>query len=182
MSAHINLYDRRDSFGWISIGLHWLTAAIVITMWILGKNIADGAIDEIAARRALHVTLGLSTWVLLAARIAWRLAMPHPRAQGQSLRIHRFARVFHYVLLAALGVMLLSGPLLAWLLPEQEPSVDIVRTIHAGTANILFLLVVIHVGGALKHLMFHHDDTIVRMLWPLRNRGSGASQGAAARK
>jgi len=170
MNAYTTLFDRRDSFGWISIGLHWLTAAIVITMWILGKSIADGAIDEIAARRAVHVTLGLSAWILLAGRIAWRLAVPHPRAQGQSLRTHRFARAFHYLLLAALAVMLLSGPLLAWFLHGQSPSVDVLHTVHAGTANVLFLLVVIHIGGALKHLMFHDDDTIVRMLWPRRDR------------
>ena len=40
----------------------------------------------------------------------------------------------------------------------------------------LFVLVIVHIGGALKHLMFHTDDTIVRMLWPGRTDEKEAAE------
>jgi len=30
--------------------------------------------------------------------------------------------------------------------------------------------VLIHLGGTLKHIIFHEDDTIVRMLWPKKRQ------------
>jgi len=102
------LFDRPDSYGWISIGLHWLVAIVVTVMWFVGKSISTQPPGDLEAMRHLHVTLGLSTWIVLVGRIAWRLRVAHPRAAGQSLRVHRIARSFHYLMLLALGVMLLS--------------------------------------------------------------------------
>ena len=69
-------------------------------------------------------------------------------------------------MLFVLGMMLISGPVLAGLLAAGNPAADGVRFIHATAANVLFLLVLVHILGALKHLMFHQDETIERMLWP----------------
>lgn len=160
------LIDRPDSYGWISIALHWLVAAIVIAMWFIGKSISGQPPDEIDATRNLHVTIGLSAWLLIFGRIVWRLVIPHPRAHGQTQRTHKLARAVHYLMLAALSVMLLSGPLLAWLSPGGSHFAGAVRAVHASAGNFLFLLLVVHILGALKHLMFHDDETIERMLWP----------------
>lgn len=162
------LYDRPDSFGWASIALHWLAAALVILLWFLGKSIASQPLDEIDARRTLHVTVGLVAWLLLALRIGWRLWSGHPQVAGQSLHIHRFAKTVHYFMLAVLTCMLLSGPFLALAYADNSGLNNVARFIHACGANLLYALVVLHILGALKHLMFHDDDTIVRMLWPNR--------------
>ncbi|MBT8146708.1 MAG: cytochrome b/b6 domain-containing protein, partial [Gammaproteobacteria bacterium] len=113
MSQSNSLQDQPNSFGWISISLHWITAVIITALWILGRSIEFQAVDAIDARRTLHVTVGLIAWLVLAGRIFWRLKHPHPRAVGQSNRIHRVARFAHYLMLGLLGIMLLSGPLLA---------------------------------------------------------------------
>ncbi len=161
------LYDRPDSFGWLSIALHWLTAVLIIAMWIIGQNISvqpDGSPD---AYRELHVTLGLSVWILLAGRILWRARVAHPKADGVGERTHRFARAFHYLMLATLSVLILSGPVVAW---AGYPSTvgQAAFTAHRYAGNTMFALVLLHILGALKHLMFHHDDSIIRMLWPKR--------------
>ena len=166
MSRNRNLYDRPNSFGWISILLHWITAAIIIVMWFLGKSILSQPADEIDARRSLHITLGLVTWLLLAARIVWRFKTPHPHVEGQSDRIHRFARMIHYIMLIVLSAMLLSGPALAWALDNYPAGIALLHGIHSSMSNLLFALVLLHLLGAMKHLMFHDDETLLRMLFP----------------
>jgi cytochrome b561 len=162
------LQDRPDSFGWISIALHWLTAVLITALWIIGRSIEFQAVDSIDARRSLHVTLGLAAWLLLAARIAWRLKNPHPRAFGQSELIHRVARATHYLMLMLLAIMLVSGPLLAWSSSTLPAMAAGIHSVHGAGANLLLLLVVIHVAGALKHLMFNDDETIARIFVPRR--------------
>ncbi|MEZ5490395.1 MAG: cytochrome b/b6 domain-containing protein [Gammaproteobacteria bacterium] len=168
ITPSVKWYDQPDSFGWISIALHWLTAAVIIALWFLGKSIEFQAADQLAERRSLHVTLGLVAWLLLAARIFWRLRHAHPRARGQGKRIHQVARFTHYWMLALLSIMLLSGPLLAWTLSNLPDLAGLLHRLHALSANLLALLIVIHIAGALKHLMFNDDETVARIFIPRR--------------
>ena len=116
------------------------------------------------ARRSLHVTIALSTWLLLLFRIYWRAKMKHPRARGQSLFIHRVARTTHYTMLVCVGLMMVSGPVMVFV--ENPMLTEVAFTIHAASGTALLALVLVHIGGTLKHIIFHEDDTIVRMLWP----------------
>ncbi len=168
MTTSSNLYDSPNSFGWISIALHWATALAVVALWFLGKSIMWVPAEELDARRSLHIVTGLSLWLLLAGRILWRLRVKHPRAIGQSDRTHAVARAAHFLMLAALVIMLVSGPLMAWLLPERTALANAALAVHATTATVLIVMVVLHIGGALKHLMFHDDETIARIFVPRR--------------
>lgn len=157
--------DQPDSFGWISIIVHWLTSILIIVLWFIGRSILEqDSLAAIDARRSLHVTIALSAWLLLLFRIVWRLRMHHPRATGQSLFIHRFARTVHYVMLFVISLMMISGPIIAWV--DSQTITDYAYFVHSNSANVLFALVLLHIGGTLKHIIFHEDDTIVRMLWP----------------
>ena len=159
------MLDQEDSFGWVSILLHWLTTVLIITLWFIGRSITEqGSLEAVDARRSLHVTIALSSWLLLLFRVVWRLRMHHPRASGQSLFIHRFARTVHYIMLAVLGLMMVSGPIMAWV--DNQAIVATALVVHSNSASVLFGLVLLHIGGTLKHIIFHEDDTIVRMLWP----------------
>ncbi len=159
------VFDQPDSFGWLSIALHWLSAVVIIAMWIIGKNITVQPDGSPGFYRELHITLGLTAWVLLAGRIVWRIRVPHPRSAGLGPRTHSFARAFHYVMLALLTLLIVSGPLVAWT-GTPAPLGAAAYTVHRYAGNGMFVLVVLHILGAMKHLMFHHDDSIVRMLWP----------------
>ena len=97
-------------------------------------------------------------------RIVWRLRMHHPRARGQSLFIHRVARTVHYVMLVGIALMMISGPFM--ILFDEDTVTGIAFFVHRNTATAMLALVVVHIGGTLKHIIFHEDDTIVRMLWP----------------
>ena len=145
--------------------LHWLTTTIIIVLWFVGQSITEQeSIEAIDMRRDMHATIAFSAWLLLLFRIVWRLKSHHPRATGQTLFIHRVARTVHYIMLIAVGVMMITGPIVYWI---QSDSVrDLAFAAHATTASVLFGLVLVHIGGTLKHIIFHEDDTIVRMLWP----------------
>jgi len=159
------LVDQPDSFGWVSILVHWVTSVLIITLWFIGRSITEqDSVEAVDARRSLHVTIALSAWLLLLFRIYWRVRMKHPRARGQSLLIHRVARTTHYTMLVVIGLMMVSGPIMIYV--ENQALADLALTIHAASGSVLLALVLFHIGGTLKHIIFHEDDTIVRMLWP----------------
>lgn len=167
MNPHLDLKDKSDSFGWISIALHWATATIVMAMWFIGQSIyAQSSLESIDAVRNLHITIGLLSWALIAGRIAWRLRNGHPRVAGQTLRTHRIARSAHYLMLGLLGIVIITGPLMAWLGSWESPLFSLLHTVHQIAANVLCALIIVHILASLKHLMFHEDETIVRILMP----------------
>lgn len=190
--AHSNLYDSSSIYGWISILLHWSTAIVIIVLWLIGKSILSAEGELADERRALHVSTAASAWLVILARVIWRLRSGHPRVRGQSLLIHRIARLTHYASLVVLVLMLVSGPLLVWSRGHPVNVFGLVSIpgpvspsnslgefawgVHSSSALLLFVLVVVHIGGALKHLMFHTDDTIVRMLWPGRTVDEEAAE------
>ena len=135
-------------------------------MWFIGQSIALQSIEQIDARRSLHVTLGLIVWLPLVVRIVWRFKAGHPRVNGQTLMTHRLAKAAHYVMLLLLLVMLISGPLMAWVMPERSALSEIAFSFHSFAAKALAVLVVLHILAALKHLMFHEDETVARIFVP----------------
>lgn len=161
--------DRPDSFGWISIALHWTTAIVIIAMWVIGKSMSFATDGSTLSWRNVHIALGLGAWALLAGRIGWRIVCAHPRADGLSKATHNMAKTVHYVMLASLTALIASGPLLAWL-GRGMPAGSAAFFIHSYAGDLLAILVITHILGALKHLMFHQDDSVIRMLWPKREK------------
>jgi len=173
MSYKLSLLDRTNSFGWLSIGLHWFATLAIVLLWLIGQSIASQSLDQIDARRSLHVTLGLVAWMPLVARIAWRFKSGHPHVNGQTLLTHRLAKAAHYVMLLVLMVMLISGPLMAWAMPDRTDLSELAFSFHSNAAKVLAVLVVFHILAALKHLMFHEDETVARIFVPRAKDNTG---------
>lgn len=180
----LQLHDKPDSYGWVSIVLHWVSAALIICLWFIGQSISGQTTGEMDARLSLHVSVAIFAWLFLLIRIIWRVSVRHPQVDGQSMRIRKVARIAHYLILVLLAVMLVSGPILAWAggksililgkvnfpmaATRNTELADAVFAIHSMAATVLIALLILHILGALKQLMFNDDDTIVRMLWPKR--------------
>ena len=180
--AQSALYDTDSIYGWISILLHWTTSIAIVVLWFVGKGILNAEPDAIDAQRQLHVSIAASAWLVIAFRIYWRFRSGHPHVEGQSIFIHRVAKIAHYAMLIVVSLMLVSGPLMVWAgghsigifawlsIPAPIGASDSLRElawfIHSNSALLLILLILLHIGGALKHLMFHTDHTIARMIWP----------------
>lgn len=169
MSKSSSLLDTKNSFGWLSIGLHWFATLAIFLLWFIGQSIASQSAEQIDARRSLHVTLGLIAWLPLVARIAWRYKSAHPHVNGQTLLTHRLAKATHYGMLLILAVMLISGPFMAWAMPDRGILLELAFSVHSFAAKALAVLVVLHILAALKHLMFHEDETVARIFVPRRD-------------
>ena len=176
----MRVQDTDSGYGWISIALHWLAAAIVLAMWTIGIMSQAAAEADAPALVHLHTTIGVTAYVLLWGRIVWRFAVGHPRPHpGQAALLFPLARGFHFLLLVAIGVMLVSGPLMVWSAGEaievfavaipspvaELPGVhEVLRKLHALTASLILLGVVLHVLAVLKHVIINRDGTFDKIM------------------
>ena len=93
----------------------------------------------------------------------------------------------HYVLLAAIVLMLLSGPLAGWAsgggieiftarIPGAQPALPglylVARMAHIVGAVTLGIGTVLHVAGVLKHMFIDRDHTFDRIMMPPPRRQS----------
>lgn len=171
--------DTGNAYGWMSILAHWLSAFLIIALWFTGDSTQSQKLDT-SSLLSLHVTLALSVFLLLWARIAWRIFARHPQVSRQSLFSHRAALILHFLMLFSLACMLVSGPVVALASSDEiklfasypletniaisEDIYEIARGMHGYFATVLLLAVLIHIAAAFKHLMFNDDDTFVRIL------------------
>ena len=176
----VRLQDTSHGYGWISIALHWLTAAIVLTMWIVGTMSQVASEGDYQFLIHLHSTIGVATYVLLWARIAWRFKVGHPGPRpGQHTFLFPVAKWFHFLLLAAIGTMLISGPLMVWsagdaidvfafAIPSpigaNPPLHDVLRIIHGYTASLIVVGIVVHVVAVFKHMIVNRDGTFDKIM------------------
>lgn len=160
-----------------TIALHWLTAGLVLGLWLVGTFLED-LVPNGALRSGIwsaHFDLGFVLTALVVAFLAWR------RSGGRNLPVedpgllHGLAKATHaalYVLLLVIvglgianafvrGVSLgpLSLPQIgdpAWRRPLTHW--------HGLAANILMALALFHAAAALVHHYLWHDTVLRRML------------------
>lgn len=167
---------RYDGF---SILLHWLTAALVVTLWTSGQTIdffPKGA-PKIDAR-SVHITLGATLGVVLIARILWRASAGRRLPLADSGWLGTAARVVHYGLYLLVGVTVTLGILNAWqrgdvlfnvyTIPQLIPGdLALKRTIgdlHGDFADIVLIIAGLHAAAALAHHYLLRDRVLRRML------------------
>ena len=190
----MRLKDTPTGYGWISILLHWITAILILVMLFVGNSIeAVGGSVRIEAIN-LHTSIGLSAYVLLLGRIVWRFAYGHPGPQeGQQGVFYVIGKWVHYIMLVALGVMIVTGPVMAWAsgldiavfdwltIPASAvpnyPLRDALHVVHRFCAIVLFVGFLLHLGGVYKHTAFNRDGTFIKMIIPERTRGGAEKTG-----
>ena len=171
-------------YGRVSMLLHWLIGAA-----LLGQIAFGFLLDEIAPRATparagvinLHKSFGLVLGVLIAARIAWRLAHPPPGwPDSMTLAQRRAAEIGHRSLYACMVLMPVSGYVASnfskygirffgLALPPWGAELPAVygffNGLHIATAFALCALIVGHVLATLKHALIDRDAVFGRM-WP----------------
>jgi len=184
----MQLRDTPGGYGWISIGLHWITALGIFALLFAGSSIGD----EIASPALrLHTTIALCLYAVFWWRIAWRIRQGHPTFAGPTRISHRLAVLVHYALIGAVAVMLVSGPLMAWSgdrplmlfnweipspIPVNAKAFGMLRSIHAWTAAFIGLCVTVHICGVLKHMIVDRDDVFDRIMVPAAQAGAPRRQ------
>jgi cytochrome b561 len=172
--------DTSNGYGWISIALHWLAAVIVLTMFVIGTMSQSADDAEYLRLVHLHITIGIAAYPLLWGRIIWRFAVGHPgRLPKQSAFFFSIGKYFHFVLLVAIAVMLLTGPLMVWTAGERihvfalaipgpfakhEAVQHALRAVHGYTAWFILAAMILHVLAVFKHTVLDRDGTFDKIM------------------
>lgn len=178
----MTLRNNSDRWGSLSIGLHWLTFILILSLAIVGFVMTDLPNGPLKIQiYALHKSTGLTVLALTAIRLLWRLISKSPKITANTPAWQALvAKLTHGILYLLLFAMPISG----WLynsaagfplkyfglfkLPKlsgYDPQLkEWAGDAHETFFYILALLMLIHAGAALKHHYLDKDNTLTRML------------------
>ena len=187
----MRLMNNTKSWGALARLLHWAMAALIFFMIGFGVymvNFVENPLAQFPLYQT-HKSWGFVAFVLVLARLTWRLAnRAHPVLPEMS-RLEAFAaRAGHIGLYALMIIMPISGWLMASASPLQDlfgiknevfglfempdPFVPgdegleaIFSTIHFLGAIAFVVLILGHAAAALRHHFVKRDDVLARMCW-----------------
>lgn len=174
--------EPRNRYSTVSLILHWLIAALVVTQvsLIWAHEATDGPISREFVQ--IHKSVGLTILVLTLARLGWRIANPAIPLPDEMPRWRKLlARATHVLFYAFLIGMPLVGwaassaggrdiqwfGLFPWPLLPIDGGRDMARDLmdmHELAAKALYVLIALHVAGALKHHFVDRDNVLHRMI------------------
>lgn len=180
--------EHEHRYSTVSLVLHWLIAAMVLAQVLLIT--AHEAIDGPLSRELvqIHKASGLTILVLTLARIGWRLANPAIALPDHMKRWEKLlARATHVLFYAALIVIPLTGWMassasgreISWFGLFQWPLLPVgggrdaardLMDLHELAVKGLYVLIALHVAGALKHHFVDRDNVLRRMIPVLPRR------------
>ncbi|WP_206485221.1 cytochrome b [Thalassotalea sp. G2M2-11] len=158
--------------------LHWLMFVLIALTFIFieFRSLFDKGTDERELMKLIHFTLGFSVFILMLVRFIVRSQSTNKKAIST---VH--PKVAAYIHLAFYGLFLLM-PILGWLtlnaegkdlvflgleLPAlinpNESLAELFEETHETIGKILYLLITLHVLGALFHHFVKKDQTINKM-------------------
>ena len=187
-----NFTGERQQFSWSMRFLHWLMAAMVLTM--LGIGVAMVAsLGDYHRLVSIHRPLGIAILILVAIRYVNRQfstlpAFPASMSSQERVVAHA-SEILLYNLLFVLPLVgwgmlsaarypiVLCGSLhLFPILPRSMMLYAMLRKTHTILAYLLFLAFVGHFGAVLFHTLIVRDGLLARML-PWRAHGNTNRRG-----
>lgn len=172
--------EPRNRYSTVSLILHWLIAALVVTQVLLVAG--HEAIEGDRALLNLHKSVGLSILVLTLVRLGWRIAnpaLPLPEAMPRWQKlVARATHVLFYVFLIAMPLVgwaasSAAGRDIVWFGLFEWPLLPIgggremagsLMDLHEAAAKALYVLIALHIVGALKHHFVDRDNVLHRMI------------------
>ena len=169
------------SYTRLAKGLHWLMAIMIPGMLALGLYMHELPFSpEKLQLYSWHKWTGVTIFMLVWVRLAWRIAHPPPPLpSSMSVRMRLAAQSSHAVLYALMMVIPISGWLMSsalgvstvWfgilplpdLLSRDRELADLLRLVHQGLNILLMLILTGHVGATLWHQLVLKDNILRRM-------------------
>ena len=175
-----------------AIALHWLIAVGIIVNVALALSADSLPDDWVRPVIDTHKSIGITVLGLAILRVLWRAThRPPPLPENFPAWERRSAHIAHWCLYALIFAMPLSGWLhdSAWkaaathpmslfhvipwfrigFIMDQPPALkehlhDLFGLIHTSLAYVLYVLLGLHIAGALKHEWIDRKSVIRRML------------------
>lgn len=169
--------------------LHWLLAAMILTMLFVGI----GMVASVSARHAwlvnFHKPLGIAILLLVIVRVVVRWRNPPPALPAdlpvlQKLAAHASHWLLYLLMLAlplvgwamlsagGYPVMLGSSLRLPSIFPAGPVGFAVLRHLHTWLALLLFATFLAHMAAALYHGLIRRDGVLSSMTWRRRARGA----------
>ncbi|MBS0416095.1 MAG: cytochrome b [Proteobacteria bacterium] len=166
-------------YGTPAIVLHWLTFALVVIVGVLGLLHDDWPKQTQSFWINMHAVLGTFLWLMLLARLTWRIRQPPPPAAANLSRFAlRFSSPVHMALYALLFVIPLVGFVtfvyhgrvfdfgffqIDFGIEKNRAVFHPTEDIHGYLAYALFALATLHAAAALWHHFYLRDGVLQRM-------------------
>lgn len=174
--------EPRNRYSAVSLSLHWVIALAVVAqiLLIMAHDATEGALSREFTQA--HKAVGMTILVLTLGRLGWRLAHPLIALPAGTPTWERIlSRGTQFLFYAVLLVMPLTGWLassaaardISWFGLFQWPLLPIgggreaagqFMDVHEIVAKLLYVLIVLHVAGALKHQFINRDNVLHRMI------------------
>jgi len=174
--------NTADSYGWLSITLHWFVAVAVIGLFFLGYWMVDLSYYDPWYNKApdIHKSIGIVLFVIMVIRLGWKLSQIQPNPLSNYNKFERVvSHIVHLVLYLLIFVSMISGylistadgrgievfqlfsvPSIGELFANQE---DLAGFVHEYIAYTIAFLVCTHIFAAFKHHLIDKDITLKRM-------------------
>ncbi|HET7765698.1 MAG TPA: cytochrome b [Burkholderiales bacterium] len=175
---------RNDIESWTGLAklFHWLMAMLIFAQIALGLLAVSWRLSPTKLNLFVwHKSTGMLILTLLALRLLWRLSHRAPELPWEMPLWERAAAQFSHFLLY---VLMIALPLTGWVISSASnvpfrifwtiplPAIvgpdkglaDLFATIHACLVTLLGLVLVVHVGAALRHHYVKKDTVLARML------------------
>jgi cytochrome b561/polyisoprenoid-binding protein YceI len=181
----------------VAILLHWTIAAAIVLQIVLASRM-EGRTPEAFAVMQLHKSVGITILLLSVARLAWRLIHPPPPMPWTMAPWEKtLAALTH----GGFYVVMIGMPLTGWIMVSTSrymiptllfgeipwPHIPFLAGMgggvrefwhevgeagHDSIIKVFYLLLALHVAGALKHQLFSRDEPVLARMAP------GARPGA----
>ncbi|MDD8059381.1 MULTISPECIES: cytochrome b [Shewanella] len=181
--------NSSSGYGLTAILLHWLSAIAVFVLFGLGFWMVDLTYYSSWYQTAPHIhkSIGLLLLGLILIRLVWRGLSASPNAlEHHKTWEKQLAKWIHRLLYMLLLFIMVSGIMIStadgrdiWIFdwfavpfPNAfiDDQADLAGIVHQYLAYTLITLVVFHALGAIKHHIVDKDNTLTRMLKPVRRQ------------
>lgn len=178
------LKDSAQTYGIVSIFLHWLSAISIIFLFALGIYMTDlGYYDEWYHKGpALHISVGILLFFATLLRLLWRTNNTTPKDLSLNNTTKIAAKTIKIVIYFLIFILAITGYLITtaegqaaqvfdWFgLPAcielHADQVDLAGEIHEYAAWLMIIIATLHAGAALLHHFVFKDKTLTRMIFP----------------
>lgn len=176
----------------VAILLHWTIALAIVLQVVLAGRMEGPPSPMSFAITQLHKSVGITILLLSLARLGWRLANPPPPLPAAMAPWEAaLSKAVHW----GFYVIMIAMPLTGWLMVSASriavptllygvipwPHVPGVAELAPGAKHVwfkaaqnshhllakgLYVLLALHVAGALKHQLFRRDEPVLSRMAP----------------
>ena len=179
--------DTKEKLSMTSVALHWIVGLTILTLIPVGVYMTDYEVYELYP---LHKSIGMLIFLVILFRVVWRMinGWPESAANYKAWEMN-LARFVQWVLIIGTVLIPISGMVMSAMggyglhifgvellasnpspdnpykmIPLNGPIAGFAHEAHSLLGKVIFVAVVLHIAGALKHHFIDKDFTLRRML------------------